>query len=109
MHELAITESVVASVRERLDDAPIRTVTLEIGQLSGVVADSVRFCFDLCTEGTPLAGARLEVVEVPGQGRCRTCGAESELSDLIVLCACGSADVDVVAGRELRILQVEVV
>ena len=37
------------------------------------------------------------------RARCRTCGAEFELRDLILLCACGSADVEVLAGRELEI------
>ena len=66
MHELAVTESVVAAVTERLPEARITTVRLEIGALSGVVADSVRFCFDLVTEGTNLAGASLEIDESPG-------------------------------------------
>ncbi len=108
MHELAITQSVVAAIRERLGDAPIRVVTLEVGQLSGVVPDSVRFCFDLCTEGTPLAGARLDVLEIPGRAKCRACGAEIAMADLFPLCPCGSADLDVRAGEELRIKQVEV-
>jgi hydrogenase nickel incorporation protein HypA/HybF len=109
LHELAITQSIVDAVRERLGDASIRTVTVEIGALSGVVADSVRFCFELCTDGTPLAEATLEVLEVPGRGHCRDCGADIVLSDLIPLCWCGSADVEVTGGQELRIKQVEVV
>ena len=42
------------------------------------------------------------------RGRCRSCGAEFELADLILLCPCGSADVDVLTGRDLRILSMEV-
>jgi len=109
MHELAITESVVAQVGERLPEARVATVTLEIGRLSGVVADSVRFCFDLCTPGTPLEGARLEIIEVPGAGRCRSCGAPLPLADLVAMCECGSFDVEIVGGQELLIKQVEVV
>jgi hydrogenase nickel incorporation protein HypA/HybF len=63
MHELAVTEAVVAQVTERLPDAKVTLVRLEIGALSGAVADSVRFCFDLVTEGTNLEGASLEIVE----------------------------------------------
>ena len=61
MHELAITEGVVDAVTGRLPGTRITWVRLEIGALSGVVADSVRFCFDLVTEGTDLEGARLEI------------------------------------------------
>lgn len=108
VHELALTESVVTTVADRLGGARVAVVTLQIGRLSGVVADSVRFCFDLCTEGTTLEGARLDIREVPGRGRCRVCQAETELADLIALCPCGSADIDILSGQELRIEQVEV-
>ena len=109
MHELAITESVVAQVHERLPDARVAVVTLEIGRLSGVVADSVRFCFDLCTPGTSLEGSRLEIVDIPGRAHCRSCGAVVELYRPIPICPCGSCDVDILGGEELRIKQVEVV
>jgi hypothetical protein len=37
------------------------------GRRSSVVVDSVRFCFDLVTEDTSLAGAELVVDEPPGR------------------------------------------
>jgi|SRR5580658_8331149 hydrogenase nickel incorporation protein HypA/HybF len=108
MHELAITESVVDAVTERLPQARIIGVRLEIGALSGVVADSVRFCFDLVTEGTNLEGASLEIVESPASCQCRGCGAEFSPNQMIALCPCGSADVAVLSGAELRIISVQV-
>ena len=108
MHELSITESVVETVVERLGEKRVVRVVLEIGKLSGVVVDSVRFCFDLVTDGTTLQGARLEVDEPPGLARCRLCGKEIEMSDLLAVCACGSAELDVIAGEQLRIKEVEV-
>ncbi len=106
MHELAITESVVAAVTERLPEAKITGVRLEIGALSGVVADSVRFCFDLVTEGTNLAGASLDIDEPPASCRCRNCGAEFAPDWPVLLCECGSAEVEVLSGTELRIVSV---
>ncbi|MCU1354327.1 MAG: hypA [Acidimicrobiales bacterium] len=108
MHEMAITESVVRSVATRCEGRRVDRVTLVIGRLSGVVADSVRFCFDLCTMGTELEGATLDIVDVPGRARCRTCGDEVELADFIALCPCGSADLAIVAGEELAIQSVAV-
>ncbi|GAA3735049.1 hydrogenase maturation nickel metallochaperone HypA/HybF [Salinactinospora qingdaonensis] len=108
MHELAITQNVVDAVRERTGDADVRAVALEIGKLSGVVADSVRFCFELVAEGTPLERATLTITEPAGQARCRTCGDEFDVDDLIALCACGSADITVARGKELRVTSVEV-
>jgi hydrogenase nickel incorporation protein HypA/HybF len=108
VHELAIAESVVDTVTQRLPGATVTCVHLEIGALSGVVPDSIRFCFDLATEGTPLAGAALEITEPPARCRCRACGAEFQPDTPIVLCPCGSADVAVLAGEELKILSVQV-
>ena len=108
MHELAIAESVVDTVTQRLPGATVTCVHLEIGALSGVVPDSIRFCFDLATEGTPLAGAALEITEPPARCRCRACGAEFQPDTPIVLCPCGSADVAVLGGEELKILSVQV-
>jgi hydrogenase nickel incorporation protein HypA/HybF len=108
MHELAITESVVAAVRDHVGPAHVIRVQLQIGKLSGVVPESVRFCFDVCTQGTTLAGATLDIVETPGRAQCRDCQAAVEVDDPIALCGCGSANLQFLAGQELRITEVEV-
>lgn len=107
MHELSITESLVSAVLEQVD-GEVRAVTVVIGRLSGVVPDSLRFCFDVCTRGTRLEGAVLEIIEPIGRACCRTCRLVAEVSDGIPLCACGSADLDILEGRELSVKHVEV-
>lgn len=108
MHELAVTQSVVDGVTERLGESRVTRVVLEIGAISGVVPDAVRFCFEICAAGTTLEGARLDIVHVPARARCRSCAEELVLADGIGLCSCGSADLQFVAGQELRIQAVEV-
>lgn len=108
MHELAITQSLVDAVIEQTAGAPIVAVHVRIGQLSGVVPDAMRFCFEVITDGTPLQGARLDVDEPGGRARCRVCAMEFDQPDLVLLCPCGSADVEVLAGRELTVASVEV-
>jgi hydrogenase nickel incorporation protein HypA/HybF len=107
MHEMAITESVIAAVSEKVGDRRVRRVSLVVGRLSGVVAESLYFYYDLSTEGTPLEGSKLEIIDVPGRARCRSCGAEVELEDMIALCTCGSADLEILSGEELTIKEVE--
>jgi len=109
VHELSITQSVVDTISERIDAERITGVRLEIGPLSGVLADAVRFCFDVVCAGTRLEGAWLEIVEPKARAQCRACGCEFEPNRPVVLCGCGSADVTVLVGRELRITAVEVV
>ena len=78
VHETAITESVVDAVTERMPGARITCVRLEIGALSGVVADSVRFCFDLVTEGTTWkAPAWRSPSSQPGAGAAPAAGSSS--------------------------------
>jgi hydrogenase nickel incorporation protein HypA/HybF len=108
VHELAIIEGVVDQVTQRLPDAKVTCVRLEIGALSGVVPDALLFCFDLATEGTNMQGARLEITETSGRCRCRACGAEYEPDGQILLCPCGSAEAQVLAGEELMITSVQV-
>ncbi len=109
MHELALMESLVATVEDGVEGRVIR-VCLEVGQLHAVVPDALRFSFDVCARGTRLEGASLEIVEIAARGRCQACGSEQAIDLGIPLpCACGSADVTVLAGRELRIREVEVI
>jgi hydrogenase nickel incorporation protein HypA/HybF len=108
VHEMAITQSVVDAVCEHAAGRRVHSVKLEVGALCAVVPDSMQFCFELATQGTLADGARLDLDVQPGAARCRTCGSQFDLPDLILLCQCGSADVEVLAGRELKILSMEV-
>ena len=108
MHELAIAESVIEAVRDKTGERTVLTVRLEVGRLSGVLVDSLQFCFMLAAADTPLAGAELQIHQPAGVARCASCGAEFEVTDLILLCECGSFDVEVLTGQQLLINSVEV-
>jgi hydrogenase nickel incorporation protein HypA/HybF len=101
-------ESMVATVTERLGTTRVLGIRLKVGRLAAVVPDALRFSFDVCTHGTVLEGARLEIDVIEGRGRCRRCGAELSIPSYGCLCACGGADIEVLAGDELRIEHVEV-
>ena len=109
MHELAITQNVVDMVIERMAGRRISTVHVRVGELSGVVPDAMLFCYDVVTAGTDLEGSRLEIDLVPGRARCRDCGRDFLLADLIMLCPCGSANVALLGGRELEVASVDLV
>lgn len=106
MHELAITQSVVDAVLERLPDRQIAVVTLEIGRVSGIEPDALRFCFELVTTGTGLEGAELEIVQPPARAYCRSCDTEFEVSSRALMCECGSADIRLDSGGQLAIRSV---
>jgi hydrogenase nickel incorporation protein HypA/HybF len=108
VHELSITQSVVDAVTDHAGDSRVLAVRLSVGRLSGVVPDAMRFCFELLTDGTSLEGARLDIDQPAGLAHCAKCDSDFALTDLVLLCPCGSANVDVLAGRELRIVSLEV-
>ena len=106
MHELALAESLVDTVQERID-RPVRTIRLEVGALTCVMPEALRTCFDVCVRGTRLEGATLEILAIPARARCNTCRAESIVDGRLPLCLCGSADLHVLTGHELRVREVE--
>lgn len=109
MHELGITQEIVAIVTERAQGARILRVVLEIGKLTAVLPDAIRFCFELCTGETAAEGAQLEIIEITAIGRCRDCGCESKFEQPFGICRCGSSDLEWVAGNELKIKEMEIV
>ncbi|MEH1786529.1 hydrogenase maturation nickel metallochaperone HypA [Nostoc sp.] len=108
MHELGITQNIVAIVTENAKGAKVQRVLLEIGKLSAIMPDAIRFCFDICTQGTILAGAKLEIVEIPGLAKCRQCGTEISVDKPFGICNCGSVQLDLITGEELKIKEIEI-
>jgi hydrogenase nickel incorporation protein HypA/HybF len=107
MHEVGITSSIVAIVEEAAKGRRVRRVTLEVGELSGVVSEAIAFCFDVVTAGTALEGAKLEICEIEGRARCDSCGAEFATDTLFALCPCGSVRLTRLSGEELNVKSIE--
>lgn len=107
MHELGLTQRVVEVVCEHAGGAKVTRVVLEIGKLSAVLPDAVRFAWDLCTAGTPAEGADLVILEPPGLARCRACATEFALERPFGVCTCGSSDLEWLSGEQLSIKELE--
>ncbi len=112
MHEAAVTDSMVKLVLEQAEEHQakiVRTVTVVIGAMSGIVAESMRFYFVELTKGTPAEGATLEVREIPTRAMCLGCAHSFELEDYLWLCPeCGDRNLDIVQGKELMVDSIEV-
>ncbi len=107
MHEMGITQSIVAIVAEQADGRKVKRVTLEIGKLAAVMPDAVRFCFDVVAQGSALDGAALVIIEIPGRARCLECGSDVMLTEIFGRCSCGSRKLERLAGQELNIKSME--
>lgn len=113
MHELSIAEHIVeqaAEVARREGATRVVAVRLRVGALCGVEAGALRFSYDVATEGTILAGTRLEIIDVPLVVWCAHCLREVTLESVqLFRCpTCGTECGEIVAGRDLDIESVEI-
>jgi len=109
MHELSLTRDIVEICEHRAAGRKVISVTLEIGELSGVMPKSIEFCFDECTRGTIVEGAFLRFDLVAAKGRCRKCAEEFKLKTFVSSCpGCGGTDMEIIAGEEMRVKNMEV-
>ena len=84
-------------------------MNLKVGKLSAVVPDSLRFCFEIATQETPLSGAALHIEEIPVTAWCKDCNTEWTITGPIFTCQkCGSGSIEVISGRELDIESIEI-
>ncbi|MDQ2662830.1 MAG: hydrogenase maturation nickel metallochaperone HypA [Candidatus Eremiobacteraeota bacterium] len=105
--------SLVESVCERAEAEgadKINMVHVRIGAMAGVVRDSLLFAWDLATEGTPAAGAKLEIEHVSLEVFCTACDATRVIEGPAILeCPrCGALTPTIVRGRELQLISMEV-
>jgi hydrogenase nickel incorporation protein HypA/HybF len=112
VHELSIATSLVELACERvagLGEVRVEAVCVRLGPLSGVVKDALLFSFEVAAQGTPVAGARLEVEDVPLTVHCPRCDAERELPGFPLECpVCGTPTPRVLRGRDLELHALEV-
>jgi hydrogenase nickel incorporation protein HypA/HybF len=107
VHELSIATAVLEACTAQAEGARILRIRLEIGQLAAVLPDSLRFCFELCAQGTLADGAALEILEIPGQATCDACRRTIPLAWPTGRCDCGGR-LRIVAGEELRVKDMQV-
>ena|SRR3989338_3071889 len=113
MHESNFTKQIVHVILQELtknSDARPQTVKVRVGEMLHLVPESVEMHYELLTKGTPLAGVKLELEEIPVRVRCRPCGHEGSVADhhLLVCGECGSFDVELLNGNEIRIDSIEI-
>lgn len=112
MHEMSIAQSLLDIVKEEMhkhNAKKLKSVRLDIGQLSAIVPESLSFCFEVMTSGTEFEGAELIMEIIPLRGTCRDCNAEFEIKDYAFQCPfCSSPNIDTIAGQELSIVEMEV-
>ncbi len=112
MHEMSIAQSLVDILKEEMvknNARVLKSVRLNVGQMSAVVPDSLSFCFEVITKETELEGAELVMEVIPLEGLCKECKETFEIKDYAFQCPhCGSKEIETIAGQDLSIVEIEV-
>lgn len=112
MHEMSLMESVIEIAVETARNHSarrIRKVTLELGMLSHVDPGALEFCHDAIRRGTMAEDSTLEILRIPGAGWCLDCGKTVALTERFGACPdCGQSHVQMTAGEEMRIKDMEI-
>jgi hydrogenase nickel incorporation protein HypA/HybF len=113
MHELSIVSSIVDTVTEsalKANASRVTKVRLRLGALSGIVKDSLLFCYDFSTRDTLLEGSSLEIEILPVIIHCSNCQEDRVLPNIqrFRCPVCDTPSGDVRQGKELEIGSLEV-
>jgi hydrogenase nickel incorporation protein HypA/HybF len=111
MHELSIAQGILEIAEQYLppgNNPVVKSVKVKVGAMSGVVPDSLEFCFSAITTGTRLQGAVLEIDHVELTARCKSCSTVFRVDDRMFVCpACNGTDVMIMTGHELQVTELE--
>jgi len=112
MHELAVTESILEIANRHATTAGATKITniyITLGRLSSIVDDSVQFYWDIISQDTMSAGAKLHFTRIPARMRCNECSHEFEMQDELAPCPqCGSINLTLVSGDEFWLDSIEI-
>ncbi len=112
MHEMSLAEGIRDIVLEQArvhGFAGVTVLRLEIGRFAGVEKDALAFAFDVVMRDSPAEGARLEMIDLPGQAFCHDCGQTVRIDDRLDPCPlCGGGTLFPQGGTEMRIKNMEV-
>ncbi|GAB6067831.1 hydrogenase maturation nickel metallochaperone HypA [Methylothermus subterraneus] len=106
MHELSLAENLCQIIEDQAKQhgfTRVRKVVLAVGALSCVEPQALEFCFAEVTAQTLAQGASLEIVPIPGRGRCLRCLREQAMAELYALCAACHSPLEAVAGLEIQL------
>jgi hydrogenase nickel incorporation protein HypA/HybF len=113
MHEMGIASEILRIVQESIPadmaGARVSRINLKVGRMSAVVPESLRFCFTVAADKTQAAGAELAIDEIAVLVRCEDCAHQWSVDVPHFVCpACGGGRVEMLSGRELDIVSIEI-
>ena len=113
MHELSIAMSILDMAEEeadRLGGVRVTSIHMKLGPLSGVVKSALMGAYELAREGSALEQTSLVIEDVPLLIHCPTCQATQSAVSVQEMCCivCGTPTAQVVSGREMEVVALEI-
>lgn len=112
MHELSLAQNIIEIVRQHIPndlEYGIKAVKVKVGDCSGVVPESLEFCFKTLTLGTMLEKSQLIIEHIPFVIQCHNCQSSSSNEVGLAICTyCGSTNTVIVSGTELQVVEIEI-
>lgn len=110
MHELGVVLEIFDLIEEIMAEQDLKkvsAVTVELGELSGVLPDYFRECWKAASLGGIFEGTKLELIIIPARAKC-ACGKEYEMTKNSRICpCCHKTDYEIISGREFNVLSIE--
>ena len=110
MHELSVAQNIIETIEQNVPKdelCNVREVLLKLGEYSGVVADSLKFSYEIITSGNELQHSALKIENIPFSIKCNSCGSITTNSYGLRECAeCLKTDTEVLSGEELLISEI---
>ncbi len=112
MHELGVVKHVMKTIRDVADENKVirvGSVTLQIGEVSGIVNEQLVDCWNWFREKDEiLKGAELKIEVMPAVTFCENCKKEYETVKHGKICPyCGSPNTFLVTGNQFEIKEIE--
>ena len=111
MHEIKIAEdlsAIVLDAAKRENLARVTKVNISFGQMVQIVPDIFRFAFGETVRNSVAENAEVNIEILPVKMKCINCGNDFQVTENRFACnVCGSADLDIIQGKELFIKSIE--
>lgn len=112
VHELSLAEHALAIIEEAAQREGFRRVhrvRVEVGCLSYVQPEALRFAFATVSSGTCADGAVLEILQTPGEGECPRCLIRLPMDTEPGWCpSCDRSPLRVVGGTRMTVRDLDV-
>lgn len=112
MHEMSLAEGILDISLQYFRQAnaqKITEITVLVGEMTNVVPESLSFCFESLSKGTPAEQAVLKLKSMPLEAWCHNCDYKFVVQNYNFTCPhCTSANLEIISGRQLQVESLEV-